>query len=453
MGNIIWGANGNPIGYSGKHSFGFAVRDFKTNKGSEPVESFIIRYGNEDIEFVSWGPNNLFPEDAIDVISSTNVLQTGLDYKARICYGQGMVPMVFDGFDEEGNEVVKPVNDVKLCRELRGYVVRHAVQGILRDMNKFGNAIACFTFSDDGSRIVAVDALNMRHCRISRDKRWVAYYPDYEKQTPDISCKDLVLLPMLNEVNPWVDLDALKMSNKLGRGKMKRVCFPRLKNYFCNNDYYALPVWWSAKESGWIDIAHRVPAFLKHVYTNAMTMMWQVNIPNSFFDSQFPKQDYINDMAKRKDDIAKWMEELDESLAGEHNAYKSFITKYMGSGETGKADEKVEIIRLKNEIEAKEQLSTSAAANSEILFALMVNPSVMGAGMPGGAYAGNAGSGSDIRESALVSIVLSHLDKEAVLDPIEMMIEFNGYKDIELRFKRTILTTLNTGNSVEEGIE
>lgn len=41
MGNIIWGANGNPIGYSGKHSFGFAVRDFKTNKGSEPVESFL----------------------------------------------------------------------------------------------------------------------------------------------------------------------------------------------------------------------------------------------------------------------------------------------------------------------------------------------------------------------------------------------------------------------------
>ena len=60
-------------------------------------------------------------------------------------------------------------------------------------------------------------------------------------------------------------------------------------------------------------------------------------------------------------------------------------------------------------IKTEDRLSTSAAANSEILFSLMVNPSVLGAGMPGGPYAGNAGSGSDIREGLLVSLILNYI--------------------------------------------
>ena len=100
----------------------------------------------------------------------------------------------------------------------------------------------------------------------------------------------------------------------------------------------------------------------------------------------------------------------------------------------------------------KDRLSTSAAANSEILFSLMVNPSVLGAGMPGGPYAGNAGSGSDIREGLLVSLILNYIEKQQVLDPIELMLEYNDIHDVELVYRNIILTTLNTGKSTEEKI-
>ena len=87
---------------------------------------------------------------------------------------------------------------------------------------------------------------------------------------------------------------------------------------------------------------------------------------------------------------------------------------------------------------------SSAAANSEILFSLMLNPNVLGAGMPGGTYAGNQG-GSNIREAFLVNIANAWLDRQNILDPIEAMLEFNGVTDIQLRFRNTILTTLDTG--------
>jgi hypothetical protein len=82
---------------------------------------------------------------------------------------------------------------------------------------------------------------------------------------------------------------------------------------------------------------------------------------------------------------------------------------------------------------------------------MMINPSTLGAGMPGGAYAGTAGSGSDIRESYLVSVITTYLEKQQILDPVRMMFAFNnGDNNIVFKYKETILTTLNTGQSKME---
>ena len=79
----------------------------------------------------------------------------------------------------------------------------------------------------------------------------------------------------------------------------------------------------------------------------------------------------------------------------------------------------------------------------------MVNPNVFGAGMPGGSYAGNQG-GSNIREAFLVNIANAWIDRQNLLDPILLMLRSNGVKDIELRFRNTILTTLDTGAGTQK---
>ena len=108
-------------------------------------------------------------------------------------------------------------------------------------------------------------------------------------------------------------------------------------------------------------------------------------------------------------------------------------------------EEEWKIMPLSNKYNAgQENLVTSAAANSEILFALMVNPNVLGAGMPGGTYAGNQG-GSNIREAFLVNIANAWIDRQNILDPLALFIKLNGMSDCELRFRNTILTTLDTG--------
>ena len=178
--------------------------------------------------------------------------------------------------------------------------------------------------------------------------------------------------------------------------------------------------------------------------------MWHVQIPATYWEKQFPKTEYKN-VDERKQLIQKFMDKFEEELTDTKNANKSLFTQYY-IDESGRTNGDWKVTRLDGEIKADDRLSMSAAANSEILFSLMVNPSVLGAGMPGGPYSGNAGSGSDIREGLLVSLILSHIEKQAVLDPVELMFEYNGIHDIDLKYRNITLTTLDSGRNTQESL-
>ena len=138
------------------------------------------------------------------------------------------------------------------------------------------------------------------------------------------------------------------------------------------------------------------------------------------------------------------MQSVEYNLCGKENAEKPLITMYGINESNGRIEEEWKITPLDNKSKDAEKLVTSAAANSEILFSLMINPNVLGAGMPGGAYAGNQG-GSNIREAFLVNIANAWIDRQNILDPLECYLRFNGVKNVSLRYRNTILTTLDTG--------
>ena len=192
-----------------------------------------------------------------------------------------------------------------------------------------------------------------------------------------------------------------------------------------------------------MDIAHLVPAYLKKAYKNQTTWKWHVQIPYSFWDKKFPENSFKTP-EERKTAINKYMDSIEANLLGPDNAEKPLFTNYAVNEMNGRIEEEWKIKPLENKYAGNENLVTSSAANSEILFALMVNPNVMGAGMPGGAYAMNQG-GSNIREAFLVNIANAWKDRQALLDPLELYIRMNGLPECQLRYRSTILTTLDTG--------
>ena len=433
----IYSNTGVPLMFSSDRIFGLTK---SATPSEEPRESFT--FGGH--EYVSWGPGNRYPDEAVRVIGRTGVLSTAIGFKARTSFGQGVVPMDLTGYDDEGQPVLRPCAEREVQRYFRSYGFRQYMSQAFRDLFKFGNCFPILYFNADGSKIVSVILRNARHCRVSRDKRRLLVFPNFDQNEP--TQEETQVLTMLDEDDPFLQLDTLRATGKL---KGQPIAFPRIRNYYSNNDYYGIPDWDAAWKSGWVDVANKIPKFLAQSYANAMTLMWHIQVPRRFWEDNFPKNEYP-DPNKRKAAIDAYMQQLEDSLCGEENVNKAFFTNFT-IGPTGKAEEKWEIERLENEIDAKERLSTSAAANSEILFSMMLNPSVLGAGMPGGAYAGNAGSGSDIRESFLVSVITTYIEKQQVLDPVMMMLRYNGHgDDIVLKYKETILTTLNTGQAKEE---
>lgn len=448
--NVIYNKKGDPllIDFQGPAGGAFAsttgapISTTSINKKdiavTEKADTEKFSIGTDKL--INWGENNDFPQIADAMITRTGVLNTGLKFLRNLTLGQGIFPCMIDGIDDSGNEILKPINNRDLERFLSSRMVRRYLEKLLRDYLKFGIGFVQFIPSLTGQNFAGINTMNSLYCRLGEMKGYDQYcylsgkFPD--APTP----QDVIKMRVLSEYDPEWDLQLLKSENKL---KNPGVVFV-VRDSWSNNDHYSAPVWYTAYVAGWIDIAHNIPRFLLKAYEHQITLKWHIQIPYSFWEKKFPYSEYPEGGPTRKSAIESYLMSIENNLCGKENAEKPLITMYGVNEGNGRIEEEWKITALDNKSKDGDRLVTSAAANSEILFALMINPNVMGAGMPGGTYAGQSG-GSNIREAFLVNIANAWIDRQNILDPLECFLRFNGHKDVELRFRNTILTTLDTG--------
>jgi len=392
-----------------------------------------------------WGGDNRFPLTAIEQVDNTTVLNTGLKFLRNLTIGQGIFPCIVTGYDDQGNEVLKPIDDARVKSFVNGRMVRRYMEKTLRDYLKVGCGAVQFIPNLSMNGFAGINSLNPLYYRFTDPDdigRCQAVVSGYWPQNP--SAGQYSVLDVLSEYDPEMQAQVLQF-----RGALKNGFVYPVRDSWSNDDLYGLPIWWPAYVCGWVEIAHLVPQFLKKAYQNQITWKWHVQIPYSFWDKRFPPEDYKN-ASERQTLIKQYMDKLELNLCGADNAEKPIFTNFSVNEMSGKVEEQWIIKPLENKYQGSDQLPVSAAANSEILFALMVNPNVLGAGMPGGTYSGNQG-GSNIREAFLVNIANAWIDRQNLLDPLELFIRMNGgAEDIELRFRNTILVTLDSGTGTKK---
>jgi len=400
--------------------------------------NYVVTVG--DYRVSPWDTDNGFPQTADTLIQKTGVLNTGLRTLRNVILGQGIFPCRVEGYDADGNEVLKMIDDKTIRDFCSSRMVRRYMEKATRDFLKFGRAFPEMIPNQAGNQMVGLNCVNAYYCRVTEaNKAGEIEYCIISGDWPDQPTEgNFKAVPILSEYDPFEDLNGRRLARTLANST---IIYP-LTDSWSNRDYHSAPIWWSAKLAGWIDIAHLVPQFIKKMYENAMAIKWHVQIPYSFWDRMYPKDKYP-DEALRKTAINDFQDSIERNLCSAEKAGKALFTGFEMNPQ-GKAEEQWLITELKSDMTALEKLTTSAAANSEIMFTLMINPNLLGAGMPGGTYAGNQG-GSNIREAFLVNIANSWIDRQNLLDPIECYLRFNGVQDVELRFRNTILTTLDTG--------
>lgn len=450
---ILYSKDGTPLLMSSASLFGDTVNDVDVKdalRKRDILNPFDISLQNSvivDGDYVlNWGKDNTFPVKANEIISSTSVLNTGLKFLRELTVGQGIYPCHVEGYDEKGNEKLSPVTDKIVLEIVNSRMVRRYLEKISRDYFKLGCGNVELIPNTTGDRIVGLNVLNPLYWRFTTPNSYGAckcvISPNWSRNYT--FPEDVKKLDVLMDFSPELEAEWMYLKE----GYKKPFCYA-IRDSWSNNDIYGEPIWLPAYILGWVDIAHMVPQFLKKAYKNQITWKWHIQIPYSFWDKKFPVSKYDGNSDQRKRDIQKYMDSIENNLCGVENAEKPLFTNYAINEGNGKTEEEWKITALDNKYKGGDNLVTSAAANSEILFSLMVNPNVLGAGMPGGTYAGNQG-GSNIREAFLVNIANAWIDRQNLLDPVYLMLKSYGINDVQLRFRNTILTTLDTGAGTQK---
>lgn len=444
MANILFNNKGVPlIGYGTRGVIMATTGAPKPFKKEEPKDPDQDKTYIDKFEISDWGTGNSFPTNADETINSVGVLNSGLKFMRNFTIGQGIFPVTVKGYDNNGNEILEPVNDIKIQNFGKSRIVRRYLEKAVRDYFKFGPAFIQMLLNTDGNQMVGINTINAKYCRLSiANKDGQIERCFVSGKWPDIPGEgEYSVYDVLDEYDPEADLRYRKYGNKT---KNKSFIFV-IRDSWSNNEYYSSPIWYSAYTAGWVDVAQKVPVFLKKAYENQITWKWHVQIPYAFWDRKFPEEQFES-QAARETAIGSYMDDIENNLCEPENANKTIFTFFEINPTNGKTEEQWIIKPLENKLSSEQDLISSAAANSEILFSLMINPNVLGAGMPGGTYAGNQG-GSNIREAFLVNIANAWLDRQNLLDPLEMYVRFNGApENVEWRFRNTILTTLDTGS-------
>lgn len=414
----------------------------KVSKQLQKQDDKVTLDGNP---LIAWGSLNDFPIKANELIRSVSVLNSGLKFIRNFTLGQGIFPCEVTGYDEDGNEKLKVIDNPDVVNFCQSRMVRRYLEKAARDYFKYGKADVQMIPSEDGTKMVGLHTINSMFTRYTEAKNGVIEKCIVSGKWPDTpAAGDYESFDLLDEYDPFFDLESRRLKNQI---KGKSFVYA-IRDSWSNNDYYSEPIWYAAYLAGWVEIAQLVPAFLKKAFKNQITWKWHVQIPYSFWDKRFPASEYKS-VELRQQAMDQYMDKIEENLCGAENADKPIFTFFEINPQNGKAEEQWIITDLGGKSKDNDKLITSAAANSEIMFAMMVNPNVLGAGMPGGTYAGNQG-GSNIREAFLVNIANAWLDRQNFLDPLELYLTFNGVKNPQLRFRSTILTTLDTGAGTDE---
>jgi hypothetical protein len=423
-----------------------------------------------------WGSNNKMPEEIADDIRNCGVLAAALDAKARIGTGKGLQPfMLYDIVD--GKEDLDWVDDTEIHDWLDRNETFEFGYDSSYDKHSYGWNAGSYLLQRDRKKIYGVKRHDVFECRLEKQNKQsrlienLYMSADWAKAGNGYDPDKQSRIVLLEEGNELIDLE-YRLANNIDSDRLE---FGFINRSLRNGDhYYPTPAYRSGK--AWIKIARSVPAFKQAMFKNQITLKYMVHVHPKFWEDKFGEGLWKRmEAEEKKKQVKEYYLLVDKWLSGEDNTYKSLFTSGFYDEHKGVFIPYIEVKEVDDKIKDGKWLPESGAANSEILFALMINPALMGAGNPGGKAYGDTSGGSNVRESFLVQIMIMEAERRLNASVFNVIKKFNGWSkrlevaktqvsgtgqisSLETRTKKPrlvfrhptgILTTLDTGKSTK----
>lgn len=394
-----------------------------------------------DIAF--WGPDNKYPENFLRALRLNGSGGAGLRFLKATHYGQGFH---FYKSETENGKLQKKIVSLKdTSSEIKAFWKRNRMERFwnehIADLETFYLAQPEFILSKDFNTIYSTRRLQASKCRYQKINKKTGLIENLyfchnwnSSITPDSEYVEKI--PVIDSY--W---SAEQVKEYCKKKKIYKFVMPTFYPLM-NETYYPEADWHAVFHNGWMDVANSIPEFKKALFANQINVKYIVHISEEYFKRTYGADWLEYTPEKRKEIRDQLTDAIDEHLSGNKNAGKSIqsVTYLDHNGNWVKG---IEVEAVDNKLKDGTYLPEASAANSEIMFALGVDPSLLGAGIPGGKM--NTGSGSDKREAFSILTSLFKSKREISLYPWQFIRDYNGWdEDLEGGFGNIELTTLDS---------
>lgn len=427
-----------------------AVTGFGASKVPQAIK-IEIDPSNENVtaEIVQWGSDNLYPQNFYNKKFLKNGAAVGgINTLSSTTYGNGFglyrkVKNATSGKIELQEELLEDYTDIADFVEQNNLDKYWTAK--IKDLSLFEIAFTEWLISANGETLTRVVRQKAAHSRFQKmDEN--GNIPNVFLNTDWGTANPKFTVPI-----PYFDKD------RMTAAEIKEECKKRGIFNFCTSsayafvdeNYYPKAGWHAVDRNGWMDVANSVPELKQAIYENQGHFKYIVYVSDFYFESYYKDEWDDFDAEKRQKMRDELATAIDEHMSGNKAGGRSLTSPIFE--ENGKFVKGIEIEPVDNKLKDGANLPDASAANSEILFAIGVNPAIIGAGTPGGSNLG--GSGSNIREAYTVLSASLVPKRIYVSDDWLFIRSFNGWdRSLIGMFSSVNLTTLDKNPNGQQNI-
>lgn len=404
----------------------------------------------DKIKIAPWGEDNDEPQQILSLIGKIGVAGRGILTNISAHFGSGLTLYEEDEAGQRNKVGYRKYPKV-VEFDKRNYI-NHVALELITDLEPLGICFLEFVLSKDFKTINRVKRQNSAFCRFEVKNKTtgrierVALNADWV--SPDH--KFTKILPCFSPYDYYEDVQSYCQENKIYNFIIP-FFLPKNGEIYYNKPFFHAPL-----KNGWADVVLSIPAVKKAMADQQTHFKFLIHVSEKYFQISNGTDEnggYVWDSFSPEEQSKKKRElvnAFDEHMSGTEAAGRS-LTVPMLPGPDGKMEETVKIAAVDDKLKDGAYLPDATAANTEILFAMGVDPSIVGVGIPGGKNL--SGSGSDKREAYTILCANKTADRTISLLPFYFIRDWNQWGDnLDFGFPNVNLTTLDKNPNGQEEI-
>lgn len=391
--------------------------------------------------YIPWGEDNQYPQHIQKALQRNGAASAGLRVLRATHYGQGFQlyrETAVDG--KRDKQHLSPYEFPEIAEFFKTSKLPRFWTEIIADLELYHIAFPEFVLSKDYSRISSLrrlQAAKVRYARMSPKSGLIeqVYFCHHWSERTDLDSPYVTKIPVVDSY--W---SAEQIRAYCKAKKIRKFVLPIFQP-LTTQTYYPQADWHAIYHNGWLEVANSIPQYKKYLFENQINLKYMVYIAEEYFLRNY-QDDWHEFTPEKKQQLRQELTTaIDAHLSGNKNAGKS-IQSVVYKDSNGDWVKGIEVTPIDDVLKDGSYLPEASAANSEIMFAMGVDPSIVGAGIPGGKM--NSGSGSDKREAYLILTALFKTKREITLEPWRLIRDYNGWPaELQGGFANTVLTTLD----------